>query len=1094
MKETTPSNVPVTVNVLGNDFITCDPFVTLTLVDQPEDGTAVVTADDEVLYTPSGEFVGTAVFQYSICADCEDGSTACDTATVTIIVTPPTVEEEVIAQPDVVQTPFETPITIEVLNNDIGNDLQVVSVIPSPIGLTTVNDDGTITYTPAPGFVGVIYFFYNVCNAAGTPCDMTIVSVTVLPPDQPNLPPNAGNDIDSTEVNVPVIINVLANDSDPEGGPLTVTSIVNGPDNGTATIDTTGTITYTPDAGFTGNDGFTYSVCDSLGLCDTAIVAIAIGIDPADHYPIAVNDEGTTPVNTPITIPVLQNNSDPDGDPLTVTLLSDPANGTIVLNPDGTVTYTPNSLFEGTDYFTYAACDDGILALCDTAYVTITVGDGDDSPIAQDDVASTLVNTPVEIDVLANDFDPNFDQLIVTEILDEPTFGTVQIDPDGLFVVYTPFATTPAGTVDTFTYVVCEQLAEPACDTATVIVFIVNGLNPQPDVVFTEEDTPINIPVLDNDEGCDLTVTAVTDPENGTAVLVDSTVTYTPDSSFIGTDNFFYTVCDCTDSCEQVLVTVNVIPDGVNLPPIANNDTATTPPNTPVTIPVMDNDFDPNGDTITVTGIVEPPTNGTATIDSTDNTITYTPNSTFVGCDLFSYVICDTGGLCDTAFVQIGVGATDCLNLPPLAQNDAATTDEDAPVTIEVLDNNSDPDTDPIDDPLVVTFVSDPTNGTATLNPDGTVTYTPDAGFNGTDQFIYVVCDSGTPQLCDTASVTITINAVADSVLAQPDIAYTNVNDQVDIDVLDNDFGEDISITEISVAPDNGIATILSGEITYIPATDFVGTDYFIYEICNPDGICDTTLVTVIVLPDSLTNLPPYAVNDVDSTGVNTEVCLNVLANDSDPLGGNIIFINSFTEPANGVVFQTDDSTFCYLPDTSFVGVDTFTYVICDDGTPTLCDTATVVISIGTGDLPNNPPLAVDDLYNTPLDTPIVIDMLDNNSDPDGDNFIVTFTSVPANGTLTLDSLGIYTYAPDTGFVGTDYFSYVICDDGTPVLCDTAYVTIIVGLPIRRAIRLEHYGYHLAKHTDYLVRGRLRHLGYDLIGLVHCVHSRQRNG
>src|ERR687891_714430 len=264
------------------------------------------------------------------------------------------------------------------------------------------------------------------------------------------------------------------------------------------------------------------------------------------------------------------------------------------------------------------------------------------------------------------------------------------------------------------------------------------------DSASTDEDNPVTIDVLANDsdpEGDTLTVDSVTQPTNGTAVVnPDDTVTYTPDPDFNGTDSFDYTISDGNGSTDTATVTVTV--GGVNDPPVANDDAATTDEDTPVVIDVLANDTDADGNldpsSVSVTG---GPFNGSAAVNP-NGTITYTPDPDFNGSDSFSYEVCDTAPACDTATVLITVGA---VNDPPVAADDAASTDEDTPVIIDVLSNDSPGPADESSQSLTVDSVTQPANGTAVINPDNTVTYTPDPNFNGSDSFTYTACDDGTP-------------------------------------------------------------------------------------------------------------------------------------------------------------------------------------------------------------------------------------------------------------------------------------------------------------------------------------------------------------
>ncbi|MGB1317969.1 MAG: Ig-like domain-containing protein, partial [Flavobacteriales bacterium] len=179
----------------------------------------------------------------------------------------------------------------------------------------------------------------------------------------------------------------------------------------------------------------------------------------------------------------------------------------------------------------------------------------------------------------------------------------------------------------------------------------------------------------------------------------------------------------------------------------------------------------------------------------------------------------------------------------------------------------------------------------------------------------------------------------------------------------------------------------------------------------------------------------------------------NITSNDDDPDGDNIILTTTpLTGPDNGSVTVLPNGDIVYTPDPGFLGEDTFTYRICDDGTPSLCDETTVtIIVLPDYNGPNNdPPFAGDDAALTPMDVPVTDNLLPNDYDPNpGDNIIINTNPIsdPTNGSVTIDGSGNYTYTPNPGYIGPDQFVYEICDDGTPTLCAqaTCYITVYAG-------------------------------------------------
>ena len=177
----------------------------------------------------------------------------------------------------------------------------------------------------------------------------------------------------------------------------------------------------------------------------------------------------------------------------------------------------------------------------------------------------------------------------------------------------------------------------------------------------------------------------------------------------------------------------------------ARDDSATTPEDVPVSIPVLDNDVDGSGEGLTVSGWT-PPKHGT--VSKSGDEVVYTPDPNYVGSDSFTYETIDGSGFIDEATVDVIVTPA---NDGPIAMDDRATTPEDTRVTIPVLDNDSDPD----GDRLTVSKVTQPNDGVSGIRSDGTVLYLPDPGFTGEDTFTYEVCDrSGA---CDEAEVVVTV-------------------------------------------------------------------------------------------------------------------------------------------------------------------------------------------------------------------------------------------------------------------------------------------------------------------------------------------------
>ncbi|MCP4123936.1 MAG: tandem-95 repeat protein [Bacteroidetes bacterium] len=416
-----------------------------------------------------------------------------------------------------------------------------------------------------------------------------------------------------------------------------------------------------------------------------------------------------------------------------------------------------------------------------------------------------------------------------------------------------------------------------------------------------------------------------------------------------------------------------------------------------------------------------------------------------VGNDTICVLVCDLDNpeLCDTTIITITIIA------PPVADNDTTTTNEDIPVTLDILANDVDPDGILSGDSI--TILTLPTFGTVVDNMDSTLTYTPTVNTNGLDSLQYEICDSGSPSLCDTAWVFITVDPSNDPPVANSDGTSTPEDTPVTVNVPQNDTdpddGLDLTSVTIQTPPNNGGTSIdpVTGQITYTPDMGFNGLDTLIYEICDmgiPSPVlCDTALLVIDV---GAVNDPPVAVDDDGTTPEDTAIYVDVQDNDSDPDGDPITTIEIVEGPIDGLVTIVDLDSILYSPNTNFNGMDSLTYSICDSGG--LCDTAWVFITV---DPSNDPPVAILDRDTMTEDTPVTMDVLSNDTDIDGnlDPSTVTVTDAPSNGTTSVNTTtGEITYTPDADFTGQDTLIYEVCDDGTPLpsQCDTAMVFLVI--------------------------------------------------
>jgi gliding motility-associated-like protein len=305
------------------------------------------------------------------------------------------------------------------------------------------------------------------------------------------------------------------------------------------------------------------------------------------------------------------------------------------------------------------------------------------------------------------------------------------------------------------------------------------------------------------------------------------------------------------------------------------------------------------------------------------------------------------------------------------------------------------------------------------------------------------------PTNCEQAVVTITVSPAAIDAVNNTFGPINGYTGATTASVLTNDLLNGVAVipsqvTLTGVTVPTGFTLNANGTIT-VAAGIAAGTYTVTYQICevlNPTN-CDQAVVTITVVND-----PPIANTDSVSTDEDSPITIFILANDTD-VDGNLdtTSVNITQQPSNGTI-NVDPITgaITYTPNPDFNGIDTLIYEVCDLGTPALCDTAIVIFTVNPI---NDAPIANADYANTYEDTPVLIGILNNDTDLDGniDSTTVTVINSPLNGTISIDPVnGAITYTPNPGFFGTDTMIYQICDDGTPLpaQCDTALVVIQV--------------------------------------------------
>ncbi len=397
----------------------------------------------------------------------------------------------------------------------------------------------------------------------------------------------------------------------------------------------------------------------------------------------------------------------------------------------------------------------------------------------------------------------------------------------------------------------------------------------------------------------------------------------------------------------RTLLSGGPLPPGGQGVPTAHDDVIDTDEGNPVTIPVLSNDSDPSEINPASVTVVSAPGHGKiVAIDSGTGAITYSPGPLFFGTDSFTYTFKDAfGSTSNAATVTVIVNR-------PTANDDFAQTVAGQPVTIDVVGNDSDPDGNDHLNPGSVAIVTAPTHGTDSISPtDGSILYTPSAGFEGTERLQYTIMDkAGATSNVATVTITVAAPPAQAGTVINDDSIDTDEGNAVNVPVLANDVspvGFNPSTVALASQPAHGTATVdpSDGSINYNPAVGFFGTDTFSYTVKDKSGgIAGPGQVSVVVNR-------PTANDDFTETFGTTPIVIAATANDTDPDGPNKLDVTTLavaTPPLHGVAIPATDGSFTYTAAPGFSGTDHFQYTVKDHaGATSNPATVTVVVDLG---------------------------------------------------------------------------------------------------------------------------------------------------
>ncbi len=1036
-----PVNDAPTIKVDAVESITEDAVNTDTVVatltvrdtDTPEDQLTVslennsngyfVLVGDEVKLTQAGvDAVNNDELNLkdlTISASVSDGvnPTASDSDSLVVnrVNDAPTVENAIADQ--VLSEDFDAyTIDLNEVFKDSDSSLEFSVSGNSNIQVAIVN--GIATFTPTADWNGSETLTFTATDPSGESISQT-VNFTVAP--VADIVADKATVVEDT----PTIIKVLGNDTFEGDGKVVSLDTNNGPANGTVSINPDGSVTYTPNDNYVGKDTFTYIVT-SGGVSESTTVNV--DVTPVNDAPMAKGDIATTQEDTAVTIDVLPNDSDVDGDKLSIQSASAPeAQGKVEI-VDGKLVFTPAENFNGDAEITYTVTDG---ALTDQATVKVTVNAVNDTPIIKVDAVESITEDAVNTDTVVatltvRDTDTPEDQLAVS----------LENNSNGYFVlVGNEVKLTQAG-VDavnndelnlkdlTVSASVSDGVNPTASDSDSLVVNRVNDAptveNAIADQVLSEDfdayTIDLNEVFKDSDSSLEFSVSG----NNSIQIsIVNGVATITPTADWNGKETITFTAKD--PSGESVNQTVDF-----TVAPVVDieADSADVVEDTPTIINVLGNDTFESTDKVVSLDAENGPKNGTVIVNN-DGTVTYTPDDNYVGEDTFTYIV-TSGGVSESTTVSVDVTPE---NDAPVAKDDTAITDEDTPVTIDVLPNDTDVD----GDKLSIESASVPKEQGTVEVVNGKLVFTPAENFNGDAEITYTVTDGA---LTDQATVKVTVNAVndtpvvesnvADQTLAEDFTPYTIDLNTVfsDVDNVDGELKFSVSgNSNIQVAIVNGIATIT-------PTADWNGSETLTFTATDPSGesVSQTVDFTVTPVAD--------IVADKATVVEDTPTIIKVLGNDTFEGDNKVVSLDAENGPKNGTVIVNNDGTVTYTPDDNYVGKDTFTYIVTSGG---VSESTTVTVNVTPV---NDAPVAKDDIATTQEDTAVTIDVLSNDTDVDGDKLSIQSATVPeAQGRVEIVD-GKLVFTPAENFNGHAEITYTVTDGA---LTDQATVKVTVN-------------------------------------------------
>ncbi|EHA1099065.1 tandem-95 repeat protein [Vibrio alginolyticus] len=907
----------------------------------------------------------------------------------------------------------------------------------------TQNDDGSFTITPDADFNGDIDISFDISDGTNTvqaTADLTVNPINDLP-----VPQDQQFSVEEDGTLIFTDADLLTGATDIEGDDLSVTGISYEGTDGVLTDNGDGTYSFAPNENFNGDINFSFDVSDGT---DTVSANVDVSVTPVNDPPVAGSTSYTVHEDNSITISdaqLLANSSDLEGDVSIDSVSYSGSDGVLQINGDGTYTFSPNENFNGEVTLDVVVADEE--GATDDTTAGITVLEVNDPPVAGPTsytIDEDSVLTFSESQVLLNASDVEGDVELV---------GISYDGPDGIFTVNDD-GTCSFAPNENFNGQVQLDVTirdEDGAEVDTVINVNVLPINDAPasgDLAYSvDEDGAITLSQeqllsqASDIEGDDLTASDLTVDGNATVTANDDgSFTITPDADFNGDIDIQFNITDGTDTIQA---TADLTVNPVNDLPVPQDQQFSVEEDG--TLQFTDADLlagatDIDGDNLTVDGISYTGSDGVLT-DHGDGTYTFAPNENFNGDVSFSFGVSDGT---ETVPANVDVSVTP-VNDPPVAGSTSYTVDEDNAITIsdeQLLANSSD-----VEGAVSIDSVTySGTDGVFQDNGDGTYTFMPNENFSGDISLDVIVADE--QGAIDETTAGITVIEVNDPPVAGP-TSYTIDEDSVltfsESQILANasDIEGDVELVGISYEGSDGIFTVNGdGTCSFAPNENFNGQVQLDVTIQDENGATVDTHINVDVLP---INDPPvsgdlaYTINEDSSITLSQE---QLLAKAGDIDSENLEAINLSTDD-NATIQYNDDGSYTITPDENYNGDLDLTFDIIDN------DGGSVQVGLDITVNPvNDLPQAQDQQFTVEEDGTLLFtdaDLLEGASDIDGDDLsIENVLYTGADGVLTDNGDGTYSFAPNENFNGDVQFTFDVSDGtgSTPAFIDVSVTPV----------------------------------------------------